>query len=271
MVSIQNFVCLLSVILGLHCEFTFSTGKLFWYKVHYNVHVRTHTKEHSHYCSKCSYSSITKSSLKRHQIQKHSGLQLSCSSAGCKYTTPDKYKLQAHLRMHQYQVSDLKHRSKANSFFNGYLFLTVSLCLQGKSVTCSICQNSYPEHRLKYHLKTSHPGKAQHTPSNTISLFILHSGHYLFQCCLITVHYFSSMCLCFVYFWIDALPAQAKSVMVKRAEKCSYCDSYFLKNSSDYQRHIWAHQGVIFLNIYLTPTHMLGFRADAPCFETSVV
>lgn len=83
------------------------TGKLFWYKVHYNIHVRTHTKEHSHYCTKCSYSSITKSSLKRHQIQKHSGLLLSCSYAGCKYTTPDKYKLQAHLRMHQDQVTNL--------------------------------------------------------------------------------------------------------------------------------------------------------------------
>lgn len=81
------------------------TGKLFWYKVHYNVHVRTHTKEHSHYCSKCSYSSITKSSLKRHQIQKHSGLLLPCSEPGCKYTTPDKYKLQAHLRTHQEQVT----------------------------------------------------------------------------------------------------------------------------------------------------------------------
>lgn len=81
------------------------TGKLFWYKVHYNVHVRTHTKEHSHYCSKCSYSSITKSSLKRHQIQKHSGLLLPCSNPGCKYTTPDKYKLQAHLRTHQEQVT----------------------------------------------------------------------------------------------------------------------------------------------------------------------
>lgn len=88
------------------------TGKLFWYKVHYNVHVRTHTKEHSHYCSKCSYSSITKSSLKRHQIQKHSGLLLSCSNADCQYTTPDKYKLQAHLRMHQEQVTNLKRTEK---------------------------------------------------------------------------------------------------------------------------------------------------------------
>ncbi|XP_071326163.1 zinc finger protein ZFAT isoform X2 [Trachinotus anak] len=153
----------------LECQYC---GKLFWYKVHYNVHVRTHTKEHSHYCTKCSYSSITKSSLKRHQIQKHSGLLLPCSNPGCKYTTPDKYKLQAHLKTHQEQ---------------------------GKSVACPVCQHSYPEHRLKHHIKTSHP---------------------------------------------DTLPVQGKGLMVQRAEKCPYCDSYFLKNSSDFQQHIWAHQGL---------------------------
>lgn len=81
------------------------TGKLFWYKVNLNVHVRTHTKEHLHYCSECSYSSITKSSLKRHQIQKHGDLQLPCPSPGCKYTTLDKYKLQAHLRALHEQVT----------------------------------------------------------------------------------------------------------------------------------------------------------------------
>uniref|UniRef100_A0A674P6J1 Zinc finger and AT hook domain containing n=1 Tax=Takifugu rubripes TaxID=31033 RepID=A0A674P6J1_TAKRU len=178
--NMESFQQLRKIYGDLECQYC---GKLFWYKVHYNVHVRTHTKEHSHYCSKCSYSSITKSSLKRHQIQKHSGLQLSCSSAGCKYTTPDKYKLQAHLRMHQHQ---------------------------GKNVACPICQNSYPEHRLKCHIKTTHPGE-QHK---------------------IHPH------ICY------ALPIQAKGVMVKRAEKCPYCDSYFLKNSSDYQRHIWAHQGL---------------------------
>lgn len=99
------FIIFLCLGWALNSLFLCCTGKLFWYKVHYNVHVRTHTKEHSHYCSKCSYSSITKSSLKRHQIQKHSGLLLPCSNPGCKYTTPDKYKLQAHLRTHQEQVS----------------------------------------------------------------------------------------------------------------------------------------------------------------------
>nr|XP_046255777.1 zinc finger protein ZFAT-like isoform X2 [Scatophagus argus] len=167
--NMESFQRLRKIYGDLECQYC---GKLFWYKVHYNVHVRTHTKEHSHYCSKCSYSSITKSSLKRHQIQKHSGLLLPCSNPGCKYTTPDKYKLQAHLRMHQDQ---------------------------GKSVACPVCQHSYPEHRLKYHMKTSHP---------------------------------------------DTLPMQGKGLMVQRAEKCPYCDSYFLKNSSDFQRHIWAHQGL---------------------------
>ncbi|XP_068426739.1 zinc finger protein ZFAT isoform X3 [Clinocottus analis] len=167
--STESFQRLRKIYGDLECQYC---GKLFWYKVHYNVHVRTHTKEHSHYCSKCSYSSITKSSLKRHQIQKHSGLLLPCSSPGCKYTTPDKYKLQAHMRTHQEQ---------------------------GKSVTCPVCQHSCQEHRLKHHIKTCHP---------------------------------------------DTLPSQGKGLMVQRAEKCPYCDSYFLKNSSDFQRHIWAHQGV---------------------------
>ncbi|KAM8825693.1 zinc finger protein ZFAT isoform 1-T1 [Synchiropus picturatus] len=152
----------------LECQYC---GKLFWYKVHYNTHVRTHTKEHLHYCSSCSYSSITKSSLKRHQVQKHSGVLLTCSHHDCKYTTPDKYKLQAHLKTHQEQ--------------------------QGECVTCPVCQHRLPEHRLKQHIRVAHPDKV--------------SG---------------------------------KGLMVKRAEKCPYCDSYFLKNSSEFQQHIWAHQGL---------------------------
>lgn len=148
------------------------TGKLFWYKVHYNVHVRTHTKEHSHYCSKCSYSSITKSSLKRHQIQKHSGLLLPCSNAGCNYTTADKYKLQAHLRMHQEQVTNLQRTENSlkaltvGVLSDVFIVLSRCCCLQGKSVTCPVCQHNYPEHRLRYHIKTSHPGK-KHTNIST--------------------------------------------------------------------------------------------------------
>ncbi|XP_028280575.1 zinc finger protein ZFAT isoform X3 [Parambassis ranga] len=168
--NIETFQQLRKIYGDLECQYC---GKLFWYKVHYNVHVRTHTKEHSHYCTKCSYSSITKSSLNRHQIQKHSGLLLSCSNPGCTYSTPDKYKLQAHLRTHQ---------------------------KQGKSVACPVCHCSYSEHRLKWHIKTSHP---------------------------------------------DSVPLPGKGrLMVQRAEKCPYCDSYFLKNSSDFQQHIWAHQGL---------------------------
>lgn len=83
----------------------FFIGKLFWYQVHYNMHVRTHTREHLHYCSQCSYSSITKNCLKRHVIQRHSNVLLKCPSEGCQYSTPDKYKLQAHLKTHTEIVS----------------------------------------------------------------------------------------------------------------------------------------------------------------------
>ncbi|XP_047453704.1 zinc finger protein ZFAT-like isoform X2 [Mugil cephalus] len=167
--NMETFQRLRKIYGDLECQYC---GKLFWYKVHYNVHVRTHTKEHSHYCSKCSYSSITKSSLKRHQIQKHSGQLLRCTNPGCKYATPDKYKLQAHQMLHQEQ---------------------------GKSATCPVCQHSYQEHRLKHHIQKAHP---------------------------------------------DTLPPHGKGLMVQRAEKCPYCESYFLKNSSDFQQHIWAHQGL---------------------------
>lgn len=147
-------------------------GKLFSYKVHYNIHVRTHTKEHMQYCAQCNYSSVTKSSLNRHMIQKHSDLMLSCPNADCKFTTPDKYKLQTHVRRY-HEVA--------------------------KTVSCPVCNKSYPEHRLKQHIRKIHP---------------------------------------------DTVPAEGKGRMEKRADKCPYCDSYFLKNSNDFQQHIWAHQGV---------------------------
>lgn len=66
-------------------------------------------------------------------------------------------------------------------------------------MACPVCNQNYPEHRLKSHIKTSHP---------------------------------------------DTGPMQGKGLMMKRAEKCPFCDSYFLKNSSDFQQHIWAHQGL---------------------------
>lgn len=69
------------------------------------MHVRTHTREHLYYCSQCNYSSITKNCLKRHIIQKHSNILLKCPSEHCDYSTPDKYKLQAHLKVHTELVS----------------------------------------------------------------------------------------------------------------------------------------------------------------------
>ncbi|XP_019678735.2 zinc finger protein ZFAT isoform X5 [Felis catus] len=81
----------------LECEYC---GKLFWYQVHFDMHVRTHTREHLYHCSQCHYSSITKNCLKRHVIQKHSNVLLKCPTDGCNYSTPDKYKLQAHLKVH---------------------------------------------------------------------------------------------------------------------------------------------------------------------------
>ncbi|CAJ1061737.1 zinc finger protein ZFAT-like isoform X1 [Xyrichtys novacula] len=169
LLNMESFHQLRRIYGELECQYC---GKLFMYKVHYNVHVRTHTKEHSHYCSKCSYSTITKSSLKRHQIQKHSGVRLICSNPDCEYTTPDKYKLQAHMKTHK----DTR-----------------------KSVTCPVCEHSYPEHRLKYHIKTTHPDSV----------------------------------------------VQGAGLMAQGAEKCPHCDSCFAKkNSSEFQRHVWAHEGV---------------------------
>lgn len=36
---------------------------------------------------------------------------------------------------------------------------------------------------------------------------------------------------------------QLKGLIGKRAVKCPYCNFYFMKNGSDLQRHIWAHEG----------------------------
>ncbi|XP_074690733.1 zinc finger protein ZFAT isoform X3 [Strix aluco] len=114
----------------LECEYC---GKLFWYQVHYDMHVRTHTREHLYYCSQCNYSSITKNCLKRHVIQKHSNILLKCPTEHCDYSTPDKYKLQAHLKVHTE--------------------------LDKKSYSCPVCEKSFSEDRLiKSHIKTNHPG-----------------------------------------------------------------------------------------------------------------
>ncbi|XP_055768316.1 zinc finger protein ZFAT-like isoform X4 [Salvelinus fontinalis] len=164
----------------LECEYC---GKLFWYQVHYNMHVRTHTKEHLHYCTQCRYSSITKNCLKRHLIQRHSNILLQCPMEHCQYCTPDKYKLQAHLKTH---------------FDN-----------EKKSFACPVCEETFTEDKLKHHIKNFHPD----TPMNTISETL-------------------------------GVRVQMKGLIGKRASKCPYCDSYFMRNGADLQQHIWAHQGV---------------------------
>ncbi|NXM54533.1 ZFAT protein, partial [Illadopsis cleaveri] len=165
----------------LECEYC---GKLFWYQVHYDMHVRTHTREHLYYCSQCNYSSITKNCLKRHVIQKHSNILLKCPTEHCDYSTPDKYKLQAHLKVH----TDL----------------------DKKSYSCPVCEKSFSEDRLiKSHIKTNHPEVSMTTISEILGRRV-----------------------------------QLKGLIGKRAVKCPHCDFYFMKNGSDLQRHIWAHEGV---------------------------
>ncbi|XP_058132063.1 zinc finger protein ZFAT isoform X2 [Dasypus novemcinctus] len=165
----------------LECEYC---GKLFWYQVHYDMHVRTHTREHLYYCSQCHYSSITKNCLKRHVIQKHSNILLKCPTDGCDYSTPDKYKLQAHLKVHTE--------------------------LDKRSYSCPVCEKSFSEDRLiKSHIKTNHPEVSMSTISEVLGRRV-----------------------------------QLKGLIGKRAMKCPYCDFYFMKNGSDLQRHIWAHEGV---------------------------
>ncbi|XP_007938764.1 zinc finger protein ZFAT [Orycteropus afer afer] len=164
----------------LECEYC---GKLFWYQVHFDMHVRTHTREHLYYCSQCHYSSITKNCLKRHVIQKHSNVLLKCPTDGCDYSTPDKYKLQAHLKVHTE--------------------------LDKRSYSCPVCEKSFSEDRLiKSHIKTNHPEVSMSTISEVLGRRV-----------------------------------QLKGLIGKRAMKCPYCDFYFMKNGSDLQRHIWAHEG----------------------------
>lgn len=83
-------------------------------------------------------------------------------------------------------------------------------------------------------------------------------------------------CLFALMFWTDTLPVQGKGLMVQRAEKCPYCDSYFLKNSSDFQQHIWAHQGVKTLRpffFFSWQTHEAATHVgstSARCFTVSL-
>ncbi|XP_062322195.1 zinc finger protein ZFAT-like [Osmerus eperlanus] len=164
----------------LECEYC---GKLFWYQVHFNMHVRTHTKEHLHYCSQCNYSSITKNSLQRHMVQRHSNVLLRCPAVACTYNTPDKYKLQAHIKTHSDQ--------------------------EKKTFPCPACEQRFTEDRLRYHIKTSHP----ETPMSALTAVL-------------------------------GVRVQVKGKIGTRPSKCPYCDSYFIRNGTDLQQHIWAHEGV---------------------------
>ncbi|KAM8967779.1 zinc finger protein ZFAT [Pelodytes ibericus] len=166
---------------NLECEYC---GKLFWYQMHYDMHVRTHTREHLYYCCQCSYSSITKTCLKRHVMQKHSNTSLKCPAEGCGYSSPDKYRLQVHLRIHTE--------------------------LEKKTYSCPSCEKSFSDDRLiKSHIQTHHPDVSATLLSEVLGRKV-----------------------------------QLKGLIGKRAVKCPYCDSCFMKNGSDLQRHIWAHEGL---------------------------
>lgn len=115
--------------------------------------------------------------------------------------------------------------------------------------TCPVCNHSYPEHRLKHHMKSSHPGK--YSRKAVVHLKFLNfslntsspwtSSFSFYSCVIFLYHFYSFLCLCASMFLTDKVPVRGS--MVQRAVKCPYCDSYFLRNSSDFQQHIWAHQG----------------------------
>ncbi|XP_052559531.1 zinc finger protein ZFAT isoform X3 [Tympanuchus pallidicinctus] len=79
-----------------------------------------------------------------------------------------------------------------------------------KSYSCPVCEKSFSEDRLiKSHIKINHPEVSMSTISEILGRRV-----------------------------------QLKGLIGKRAVKCPYCDFYFMKNGSDLQRHIWAHEGV---------------------------
>uniref|UniRef100_A0A7N5JQQ2 Zinc finger protein ZFAT n=2 Tax=Ailuropoda melanoleuca TaxID=9646 RepID=A0A7N5JQQ2_AILME len=204
----------------LECEYC---GKLFWYQVHFDMHVRTHTREHLYHCSQCHYSSITKNCLKRHVIQKHSNILLKCPTDGCDYNTPDKYKLQAHLKVHtelralediirvgSWSSAGPRSRPRGRALPSAGLATSSRPSSDKRSYSCPVCEKSFSEDRLiKSHIKTNHPEVSMSTISEVLGRRV-----------------------------------QLKGLIGKRAMKCPYCDFYFMKNGSDLQRHIWAHEGV---------------------------
>ncbi|XP_044149661.1 zinc finger protein ZFAT isoform X2 [Bufo gargarizans] len=88
--------------------------------------------------------------------------------------------------------------------------LKVHAELDKKTYSCPSCEKSFSDDRLiKSHIKANHPEVSASLISEVLGRKV-----------------------------------QIKGLIGKRAAKCPYCDSYFLKNGSDLQRHIWAHEGV---------------------------
>ncbi|XP_056378776.1 zinc finger protein ZFAT [Hyla sarda] len=88
--------------------------------------------------------------------------------------------------------------------------LKVHAELDKKTYSCPACEKSFSDDRLiKSHIKANHPEVSANLISEVLGRKV-----------------------------------QLKGLIGKRAAKCPYCDSYFMKNGSDLQRHIWAHEGL---------------------------
>ncbi|XP_077127384.1 zinc finger protein ZFAT isoform X1 [Ranitomeya variabilis] len=88
--------------------------------------------------------------------------------------------------------------------------LKVHAELVKKTYSCPACKKSFSDDRLiKSHIKANHPEVSASLISEVLGRKV-----------------------------------QLKGLIGKRAAKCPYCDSYFMKNGSDLQRHIWAHEGL---------------------------
>ncbi|XP_075681820.1 zinc finger protein ZFAT isoform X2 [Rhinoderma darwinii] len=88
--------------------------------------------------------------------------------------------------------------------------LKVHAELDKKTYSCPACEQSFSDDRLiKSHIKANHPEVSASLISEVLGRKV-----------------------------------QLKGLIGKRAAKCPYCDSYFMKNGSDLQRHIWAHEGL---------------------------
>ncbi|XP_064410016.1 zinc finger protein ZFAT-like isoform X3 [Latimeria chalumnae] len=229
---------------NLECEYC---GKLFWYQVHYDMHVRTHTREHLYYCSQCSYSSITKNCLKRHVIQKHSNVLLKCPTEGCDYSTPDKYKLQAHLKVH----TDLK-----------------------RSYACPVCGKSFSEDRLiKSHIKLNHPEVSLSTISEILGRRVQLKG--LIGKRAVKCPY----CDCYFVKNGSDLQRHIWGHEGVKPFKCSLCD-YATRSKSNLQAHMNRHNtekthlcdmcGKKFKSKGTLKSHKLLHSADSKQFKCTV-